>query len=343
MPAAAHFRVIFAAAAGPTIGFGHLVRCRSLARALGVEPLVSVRGTARTRRRAAAGGWRLATVRNDEDLRRLDLHVLVVDDPSITAVRTWVGRARRVGVAVATIHDLAIAAIDSDLVIDGSVKSPRGLDGRFGSLRGLLYTILDPRVRTTRERLTRPRPRRVLVALGGGRRLATAARLVRAIAARVGDADIRVAGGFSVGRAMPALATGTWIHAQDGLAEELASASVAVLAGGVTLYEACALGVPSVAVALTSAQHVTIRALARRGATVDAGCVASGFGRKRNAAARTLDRVAREVDRLVGDPASRRRMATAGRRLVDGRGAARVAARLRQLPAEVVGNVGHVA
>jgi UDP-2,4-diacetamido-2,4,6-trideoxy-beta-L-altropyranose hydrolase len=333
MPAAARFRVIFAAAAGPTIGYGHLVRCRSLARALGVEPLISLRATVATRRRAAAAGWRLAAVRNDDDLRRLDPDVLVVDDPSITAVRTWVRRARRVGVPVATIHDLGIAAIDSDLVIDGSVQPPRGVDGRFGSLRGLLYTILDPRVRTARERMMRPGRRRVLVALGGGRRSAIAARLARAIAARAGDVDIRVASGFTAGRRVPALRTGTWIDAHGGLAEELSSASMAVLAGGVTLYEACALGVPSVAVALTSAQHVTIRALARRGATVDAGSVA---------AEETFDRVARAVERLLGDPASRRHMATVGRRLVDGRGAARVAARLRQLPS-VAGKIGHVA
>jgi spore coat polysaccharide biosynthesis predicted glycosyltransferase SpsG len=335
MPAAARLRAIFAAAAGPTIGFGHLVRCRSLARALGVEPVVVVRGTDATRRRAAAAGWRLATIRNDDDLQRLDPQVLVVDDPSITAVRTWVRRARRVGVPVATIHDLAIAAIDSDLVVDGSAQSPRGIDGRFGSLRGLLYTILDPRVRATRGRLTGPAPRRILVALGGGRRSADAARLARAIATRAGDVEIRVAGGFAAGRRMPALASGTWIHAPDGLAEELSSTSVAVLAGGVTLYEACALGVPSVAVALNSAQHVTIRALARRGATVDAGSMTSGR--------KTIDRVARAVERLLGDRALRRRMAVTGRRLVDARGAARVAARLRQLPAEAARNIGYVA
>jgi UDP-2,4-diacetamido-2,4,6-trideoxy-beta-L-altropyranose hydrolase len=334
MPAAAHFRVIFAAAAGPTIGFGHLVRCRSLARALGVEPVVVIRGTAATRRRAGTGGWRLATIRNDHDLRRRDPQVLVVDDPSITAVRTWVRRARRVGVPVATIHDLAIAAIESDLVIDGSVQSPRGMDGRFGSLRGLRYTILDPRVRAMRERLTVRVPRRVLVALGGGSRPAIAARLARAIAARAGDVDIRVASGFTAGRRMPALTSGTWIHAHAGLAEELSTTSVAVLAGGVTLYEACALGVPSAAVALNSAQHVTIRALARRGATVDGGAVADE---------RTLDRVARGVERLLDDSALRRRMGAVGRRLVDARGAARVAARLRRLPADVAGSIGHVA
>lgn len=325
MPAAARFRVIFAAAAGPTIGFGHLVRCRSLARALGIEPVVVVRGTTATRRRAAAGGWRLATVRNDDDLQRLDPDVLVVDDPSIKAVRTWVRRARRLVVPVATIHDLGIAAIESDLVIDGSVHPPRRVEGRFGTLRGLLYTILDPRVGEKRERLTRAVPRRVLVALGGGSRRATAARLVRGIAACVGDADIRVAGGFSDGRRRPALATGAWIPAQDGLVGELASTSVAVLAGGVTLYEACALGVPSVAVALNSAQRLAIRGLARHGAVIDAGRATDD---------QALIRVGRAVDRLLSDGAARRRMATAGRRLVDVRGAARVAASLRQLAAD---------
>ena len=173
---------------------------------------------------------------------------------------------------------------------------------------------------------------------------------------------------------MPALPGATWIDVQDGLAEQLSVASVAVVAGGVTLYEACALGVPVVAVALNAAQHVTIRAVARRGAAVDAGSVASGSGRRalasgfsrstaasrvsRSTAAsgvgrstavasgfsrkKTIDRVGREVDRLLRDPSARRRMALAGRRLVDARGAARVAARLRQLPAVVAGRIGHV-
>jgi spore coat polysaccharide biosynthesis predicted glycosyltransferase SpsG len=334
MPAADRFRVIFAAAAGPSIGYGHLVRCRSLARALGIAPIVVVRGTVATRQVAAARGWRVATVHKDDDLRRLDPHVLVVDDPSINAVRAWVRRARRVGVPVATLHDLGIAAIESDLLVDGSVQSSRRVDGRCGSLRGSLYTILDPRVRQVRERVHRPVPGRILVALGGGSRSETAARLVRAIAARAGNVEIRVAGGFTGGRHRPAMTRGSWIGARDGLAEELSSSSVAVLAGGVTLYEACALGVASVAVALSSAQHVTIRALARRGATVDGGAVADE---------KTLARVAREVARLVSDAAARRRMAMAGQRLIDARGAARVAARLRQLAAEAAGKIGRVA
>ena len=367
MPGTAGLRVIFVVAAGPRIGFGHLVRSRSLARALGVSPVVVVRGSAKTRHRAGTAGWQLVNIGSDEELRRLDPHVIVVDDPQPAAVASWVRRARRAGVPVATIHDLGIAAIESDLVIDGSVQSPARIDGRFGSLRGASYAILDPRVRTTRDKVMRRAPRRVLIALGGGRHSVWAARLADAIAARVAGVEIRVAGGFTGPRRARVLSSATWVERKDGLADELASASMAVLAGGVTLYEACALGTPVVAVALNAAQHVTIRAIARRGAAVDGGRLygilpatapstslraspstslrasPSTSLRASGSHGSTIGRVAREVERLFREPAVRRRLALNGRRLVDGRGAMRVAARLRQLPATVASRIGHVA
>jgi spore coat polysaccharide biosynthesis predicted glycosyltransferase SpsG len=324
-------RVLFAAAAGPRIGFGHLVRCRSLARALGVVPLVAVRGTTATRRRAASLGWRVTTIQSDGDLQRLEPQLLVVDDPSAAAVAAWVGRARRAGVPAATVHDLGIAAVESDLLIDGSVRPSRA-NGRCGSLRGPAYAVLDPRVGLARERGVRPVPRRVLIALGGGGRSRAAARLAGAIASRSTNVEIRIAGGFTARPHEARLPNATWIDVPDGLAEELASASVAIVAGGLTLYEACALGVPAVAVALNRLQHMTIRAVARHGAASDAGAVRSATAR-----------AALEVDRLLRDAASRRRMGMAGQALVDGRGAARVAARLRQLPAVMAGRVRRVA
>ena len=133
---------------------------------------------------------------------------------------------------------------------------------------------------------------------------------------------------------MPALASGKWIRRPDGLAEELSSTSVAVLAGGVTLYEACALGVPSVAVPLNE-----------RAARDDSGPGAPwrNSGRRLSRPIReAIDRVARAVERLIRDPASRRHMGAVGRRLIDARGAARVAARLRRLPRTSPEN-GHVA
>jgi UDP-N-acetylglucosamine:LPS N-acetylglucosamine transferase len=146
----------------------------------------------------------------------------------------------------------------------------------------------------------------VFIALGGGPHGRLASRIGDAIAARNDDVDVRLAGGFD---------------SQDGLASELAAADVAVLAGGVTLYEACALGVPVIAVALNPHQHTVIRAMDRLGAALDGGratdAVNSGFSRK--------------IERLLTDAALRRRLSATARRLVDGQGAFRVAERLRGL------------
>jgi spore coat polysaccharide biosynthesis predicted glycosyltransferase SpsG len=194
--------------------------------------------------------------------------------------------------------------------------------GGYGDLRGPAHAILDPAVAALRERHVEATPNQILVALGGGAHVYTFAdRLCRALAAEVPEARVRVATGFAGGHRRPALVHGEWIHAPDGLAAELAAASVAVLAGGVTLYEACALGVPAVAVAVTGAQQPTIRAFAAHGAVIDGGvarrCAVEG--------------VAAEVGRVLRCRESRRRLAAAGQRLVDGRGAFRVGAALRQL------------
>jgi spore coat polysaccharide biosynthesis predicted glycosyltransferase SpsG len=339
MPRAGSLRVLFAAAAGPRIGFGHLVRCRSIAGALGIPPVVAIRGTEATHRRAASAGWRVVSARHDRDLGAFEPDVLVVDDPSAAAASAWVRRARTLGVPVATVHDLGIGAVASDLVIDGTIAPVGGETGRFGTLRGLEYAILDPQVH--RQRHKSGSTPRILIALGGGRTATLATRLTRALATRLDGVVFRVTAGFVPPRRLPALPRGRWIAVPNGLAAELSSATVAIVGGGVTLYEACALGVPTVAVALNAAQHVNVRALAKRGATIDGGIARGPEGPPLHGP--RLRRIVRAIEQLLGDAAARRRLAVAGRTLVDGHGVFRVAARLRQLPGLVSAEISHVA
>jgi len=321
MSTVAPLSVGFRVAAGPRVGFGHLVRCRSLARAMGVTPVVSIRGTARTRAFAAARGWMVA---DDVTSQRPDL--IVVDDPDGPSAAAWVKRARRLGVPVASIHDLGLAQVESDLVIDGSFASVAGVAGR-PALSGPRFAILDPSIVAIRRENHEPSAGRVLIALGGGSHvLALAGRLSRAIAVRSPEAVIRVVRGFAAGRQAPRLRHAAWVEAPNGLGAELSDAQVAVVAGGVTLYEACALGVPVVALAVTAAQHVTVRAAACRGAAIDTGRPPVDDG--------MVSRTADAVAALLQNAERRRRQSAAARVLVDGNGAARVADRLRQLAAE---------
>jgi len=328
---AAGLQIVFRAAAGPRLGFGHLMRCRALGHALGVPPRVSLRATPATRTAAARLGFPLVA----DPWSLLAAHrgprVLVVDDPSARHAQAWVRRARRLGIPVATVHDLGLGYVPADLAIDGSVRPHRAMRRHRGHLGGPAYAVLHPQVARWRgRRTTVAEPRRVLVALGGGAHvLSLAASLAGAIAARAPHATIRIAAGFAASRPLPALPAGQWITVTDGLAEELARCEVALLAGGLGLYEACAIGVPSVALALTPAQGLAIRSLARAGVTVDAGPARDG--------ARDARRTAALVADLLANGRARRRLGAAGRALVDGGGASRVAARIRQLAIDRLG------
>jgi spore coat polysaccharide biosynthesis predicted glycosyltransferase SpsG len=109
------------------------------------------------------------------------------------------------------------------------------------------------------------------------------------------------------------------LHVEPSAAEmrDLAlEADLAVSAGGGTLYELAWAGCPTVAFELAPNQAPNVRALGRAGVAVSAG--AAG-------AADFLARVTEEVTGLLQSPSHRRALGDAGRALVDGRGAIRIA------------------
>jgi UDP-2,4-diacetamido-2,4,6-trideoxy-beta-L-altropyranose hydrolase len=313
MTPSSDLRVLFRVAAGPRRGFGHLVRSISLARAMGVRPLLSLRGPAEVQDTAIALGADVLTDGAPQSLPMLRPDVLVVDDPIASATRAWVTAATRVGTMVVTIHDLGLGFTDGDVVIDGSITRTARVRQRRVGLTGARYAILDPALPVGARSRTADRERRVLVALGGGPRREIARAIADAITAADPRAQIRIAGGFSVEPPAPGRNI-TWIAPRRGLGLELSRATVAVVGGGVSLYEACALGVPTVGVPVVASQTPTVRAFARRGAAVGMPLRASG------------DQTAAEVIALLDDPRRRAAMRRRSMRLVDGRGAARAAA-----------------
>src|SRR5688572_14993465 len=226
-------RVLFRVAAGPRRGFGHLVRTDGSPRSI-------------------------VLLRPD---------VVVVDDPIPGATRAWVAAGRRAGAVVVTVHDLGLGWTDGDVVIDGSVTRTSRVHPSRVALRGAKYAILDPKLVTARRRRPATAGRRVLVALGGGPRREIAREIAEAIVAVDPRAEVRIAGGFATAPA-PASRNITWIAPIRGLRDELSRATVAVVGGGVSLYEACAVGVPTVGVPVVPSQTPTVRAFARNGAAV---------------------------------------------------------------------------
>jgi spore coat polysaccharide biosynthesis predicted glycosyltransferase SpsG len=332
-------RILFRVAAGPRIGFGHLVRAARLSDALRGETWISLRG-ARRQELGARGLRQVGDAVGVLDTLRPD--ALVLDTPIAHDAARWLSAARRRGIAVISMHDAGIAPVASDLAVDGSVAACGPIPGARRTLLGPRYAVIDRRaafVRTTNATANRT----ILIALGGGPRRGVSRRLASAIAARLPDARILVAGGFvsavrpvsqsngnpqtPIRNPQSTIRNVLWLGPQDGLASLLAETDVAVVAGGLTLYESGAAQVPTVGVAVVPAQVPAIRAFAAAGASVDPRVTLQGTGIDR----RGVDRVASAVEQLVQDSARRAALGRAGRRLIDGGGAERVATAVGRL------------
>jgi spore coat polysaccharide biosynthesis predicted glycosyltransferase SpsG len=250
-------------------------------------------------------------------LRALAPDVLVVDDPVAADARRWIAAGRRAGCLVVSVHDLGLGCLDADLVIDGSVT--RNARARRGAtLAGPRYALLDPAIRD--EDAERD-PFSVLVALGGGPRAELALDIAEAIVDADPRATVRVAGGF-VSTPAPVSEQITWVGPTQSLRHEMARASVAVVGGGVSLYEACALGTPAIGIPVVPAQRPTVAAFVARGAA---------RGSTRGSV--SVERVAEECVSLLSDAVMQRHLSRMGRRLIDGRGAFRAAAAVARLAA----------
>lgn len=300
---------LFRVAAGPRIGHGHLRRAEVLARLVGVSAVLSVRGTGA--RAAALPVCPLATPA--QTLDRLAPRVLVVDDPHLRHAEAWTVAAQRRGIPVVSVHDLGIARVASTLAVDGSVTSPATGWPASRTLRGLRYAVVSPPSASSRRTGD---TRRVLVSLGGGRR----GRLTRAVAFELArrhpDLEVLVAGD-----AEHVLQDGPvrlrYVCASRGLGPWFARVDAAVVGGGVTLYEAVAAGLPTVALAVVPAQRPTVRAFAARRLTKDAGLADPCVDR-------TATRVAQRLEGLRRQRAWVAHVRAEGPRVIDGQGARRV-------------------
>ena len=311
-------RILLRVASGPRRGFGHVVRALRLADQLTGSVWISCDGPMPPLSRAphvqlATGGIRtLDTVRPD---------LLVLDTPVAADGQRWLTAARRRGLAVASIHDRGIAPLPSDLAIDGSLASRGGISGARRTLVGPRFMVIDPRVASGPHASVDALL--VVIALGGGPRVGLAQALAEQIVRLTPRARVVVAAGFVAGGAVPSAATSSiqWLGPRESLVDVLSQAAVAVVAGGVTLYEAAALGVPTVAVPIVAAQRPTVRAFARAGATIT----------PRSSESIDPGAIAAAVRRLMVDRTHARRLAARGRQLVDGRGTERVVRALHAL------------
>ncbi len=203
-------------------------------------------------------------------------------------------------------------------------------------LVGEAYALLRAELRQARARLdtgaVAPAPRggplrRVLLAFGGSDPAGLSAPMATALGEALGpDVELLLVVGGSLpppaalaleqALARPA-ATGARLRVLrdlPALAELLLSCDLAVLAAGATTWEALALGVPPLVVAVAANQRAVVQGLALRGLGEDLGPPDADLPR----------RAALRVARRLADAQALRQAALAGMVAVDGRGVWRV-------------------
>jgi spore coat polysaccharide biosynthesis predicted glycosyltransferase SpsG len=330
-------RALLAADGGPGVGLGHLQRTLALAAALGAERwTVAVAGppAGPLRERVEAAGQAVVTFAgwpawDAAAVERLDataygegVDLLVVDTYRLPPDR--LERLHRRPYRLAVIDDLGGTALACDIVVNGSPAATT-LPYPVGGPRLLLgptYALLGPRFWERPPRAPAGAVRRMLVSLGGGAPAELVASLVGALVGLGGDAALDVVvGPFADAAPAEAVAAGArcpvHVHAEvSGLRDLALAADLAVSAAGHTLLELAWAGCPTVALALAANQEPGLATLSAQGVVRTAG---------RAADPGLLARVQAEVAQIRDNVGARQAMAVAGGRLVDGRGAVRVA------------------
>ncbi len=339
--------IAFRVEGGAGVGAGHVRRCMTLARELrdrgagilfvsrsrddsmvqdiresgfDVIELSAVAGSTRS----GPGTSQIADAADtNRALAGLGVDCLVVDSYALGA--SWEDIVRPNVLRLVAIDDLADRAHCVDVLIDPTVDRADRYEGLVEPgttlLLGPSYALVERSFRRSAPDADSRELRQLLVSFGSLDGDAHGLRAVEAIRATLGK-DVGI--DLVLGRHSPHLAAARQVAAADGrlalhvdtddMPALMAQADLSIGAGGTTSWERACMGVPALVAAVADNQRLVVDELARLGVALSVPSDAR-FDEEAGAALRLLWR----------SPGILGAMAAAGRRLVDGKGARRIA------------------
>jgi UDP-2,4-diacetamido-2,4,6-trideoxy-beta-L-altropyranose hydrolase len=330
-------RVVVRADGGAALGMGHVMRCLALAERLGERGAAVTfltREEPAALARIAAHGCEVVALPPRED-GAADV-AAVLERAAASGARAAVvdlqgfpgeaqARIRAAGLRLTVLDDMGGRGFEADVVLNPNVDARRDAYAVAPHTRLLLgprYALLR---RAFVERAAAPPAAgaRLLITMGGGDADNGTLRALQeadGLDAHV-TLDVLLGAAFPHGETVETAARRARhpvrIHPDPrDPAALMAAATVALSAAGTTCLELAHLGVPAVLLVLADNQAGNAAGLARAGCAVSLG----DAGRLSGPALRE------KLGALLSDPERRARMGALGRELVDGAGAARVAA-----------------
>jgi spore coat polysaccharide biosynthesis protein SpsF len=338
--------LLFRCDASPRVGFGHLMRSLAIAaeirRIRDVAPVFVMRASPAAEYEVRRAGHDLIQIPDDPALDAaswlLDTAARLAPSGVVFDVRDHLPRdavrtLKQVAGPVIVVDDDSERRLEADLAVyppvpQADMLSWEGFRGRveigweWVVLRQGMVAGFKPGL----ARITAGAPSKILITMGGSdpAGLTLAAIDALAIIDRPCQTTVLVGPAFVHRDRLPA-ATPQLSYVEgnfgDRMLDAVAGADLAVASMGVTAYELAALGLPAVLLSLTGGHAASASALDAAGAAISLGV----HDRVR------AETIAAAVSALAGDPARRSAMAAAGPALIDGRGAARVAAELDRM------------
>lgn len=335
--------LLFRVDASPEIGSGHVMRCLALAeawqRAGGQCVFASAEITPSLARRlrdenvemvslpAARGGADDAAC-TVERARALGVAWIVADGYCFDAA--WQQRVHAVGIRLLIVDDygqtdryFADVVLNQNLGASTDLYARRPVDSRL--LLGCRFALLRGEFLGPRPGRTFPeQASKVLVTLGGGDPDNVTSRVIAALGTLENIEATVIVGGSNPHRAaIEAAAAASPVRMRvvvdaSNMPGLMARADLAVAAAGSTTWELACLGVPTIQLVIADNQRGIAEQMAHEGAAISLGDFRS-VG---------VEAIAAAVRRLQSDVKARREMSERATRLVDGHGAARVAAAL---------------
>lgn len=307
-------RIAFRADSGRVIGLGHLGRCVAIAQAmtrLGAKPvfldvaddcLPWLRARGFRAEKSGARVW----------------DILIGDNYRFTPADH--AQNRRMSKTLLNFDDFGTLTGPCDWILSSHIYAP-AMSFKANSGCGFLigpkfHPMRAEYWKPRRPKAILPRVRDLLIVLGGGDGWGLAGAAVEAAARALPRARIHVVLGPLAEPLKTERKNVLAYRDLPHLRTLIESADAAVSAGGQTLYELAFIGTPTVAVNLGKDQGDNIRGLEKAGAVVSIG-----EGKDK----RFKKNLATELTRMDIRPALRRGMSEAGRKLLDGQGAFRVA------------------
>jgi spore coat polysaccharide biosynthesis predicted glycosyltransferase SpsG len=326
-------RILFRVDGSAAIGMGHVYRSLAIADALReasraeiaflmtadhAEGMRTVSRYGYPVRVAASGA--LATLL--EHVRDFAPEILVNDLPAIEDA--YLRALAHIGAAtvnlVDTLDDLEKTEQYAQVIVSVMSEERETPEGFYG---GPAYAILRRHFRDEREKEIRPDPRMVLLSFGGSDPQGLTLKAARALVGLPPGIELVAVAGpaFPWPREFEALAATLarrvpLIHQAEGhIVDLMLEADLVLCSGGMSVYEIAALGTPGIVLGQNLREDARMRGFARHG-SIDY----LGLGTDVSEA-----EVLQAAAALLADPERRRAMSAAGRRLVDGMGAARAA------------------